>query len=328
MADEDNLNEGFLKKAVRAVAGKRNAAGRAKEAYKNQRAYGQDARATNGGFSDEDEKQLTRMQSTKRRYDRIASGEKPFRKAKQGEYISKMGEDISTTFNIISILESAEPSAGLKDAVYAALSERVTGALNEYKKMVAESYFGQPDDLSEESLDEVTWSPTGQKDRLTKEEVSVDEGKSLLTKIHRAVAGQGIARMRADKHEKAGAAERFGGPKGLNGTPVATKKPDQKKIDRLDRAATRNYRIARGAKPFLTNNTHYMDDDLDEAVKKQATIAQKNKAIKAFEKAGKYRPDPKLRFAPLKFKKDRKSARENSQARYNSSPESEAYWSS
>lgn len=575
MADEDNLNEGFLKKAVRAVAGKRIAAGRAKEASKNQRAYGQDARATNGRFSDEDEKQLTRMQSTKRRYDRIANGEKPFRKAKQGEYISKIGEDMGTTRNIIEILASATPEHSLKEAVAAALSERVTDALNEYKQRVASAYFGQAD-LSEENLDEVTYSPAGLKiskienkyskrnakmwagtgskikmtakhmatrgddedaasydskmdaywkerkargsygpgggrdrvsdrryttierhtkarydakskkagtghygedlqelskgtlrnyvkraadsvdnhsalqsnyagqeydaaqkgqkarerisrekseyhgtrtqkrltginraadrlakedtdlqelskhtlgsyikkashdvthkgaqtremanraqaerkaqnyvgarkasdlsdkifdkswnrrknmakavDRLTKEEV-MDEGKSLLTKGLRAVAGGVIARMRSDKQLKAADMERNGGRRGLNGTRVPTPNPDQNKIDRLEKASLRNNRISRGVRPFLTGSSHYMDDDLDEA-KKQASIAQKNKAIKAFDKAGKYRPDSKLRYAPLKFKKDRKNARMNSQAAYASSPGSDAYESS
>lgn len=359
-----------------------------------------------------------------------------------------MAKDDNSTQHIIEILGSANPTADLKDAVYANLGERMSVALDAYKQKVAESYFGQgldegiisqykqsaadrradenrpedddeygpgpwpkkklsakaqithdrtqrsirspymKDDIDEAAglqelskktlgsyikkashditvkgaatrefanrsredrkndnfvgarknmaLSDKTFDKSWKRrtnmakavDRLTKEDVTMDEGKSLLTKIHRAINGKDIARDRADKHEKAAAAERYSGPKGLNGIPVRTKNPDQKKIDRLDRAATRNYRIARGAKPFLTGNSHYMDDELHEAVKKAKTPREKQKVINAFIKAGKYRPDSKLRFAPLKFKKDRKSAREMSQARYNSSPESEAYWSS
>lgn len=231
MSEQDNIQEGFIKKAVRAVAGKQIAASRAKEIYKRQRSYAPDIKAGET-WSDQDKKDLSVMQNAKRRYSRIAKGEKPFRKPKDGEYISKIGEevveegfikravravagkyiarerskehhsaamkgivsatqpgkspeevgaamrdssrhrraerklsnvakgrpiptfgtrkeDIEMTSEIINILESAEPH-NLKEAVYAALTQKMMEALDEYKLVVARSYFGQ--DLAEGAL--------------------------------------------------------------------------------------------------------------------------------------------------------------------------------
>lgn len=313
-------------------------------------------------------------------------------------------EDMGTTRRIIEILASASPEHSLKEAVAAALSERVTDALNEYKQRVAESYFGQADLVAEENLDEVTYSPaakaTQKIERRWAKKAAKRPSKEPVDGKHLAFTSRMMGHgkdsksyeNKMDAYWKERKARGSYGP-GAGADRVSDRRYatiqrqtkarydsrgfDKSKNEDLQElskhtlgsyikkashdvthkgAQTRemanraqaerkaqNYVGARKASDLSDkifdkswnrrkNMAKAVDrltkEALDEAAKKQATIAQKNKAIKAFDKAGKYRPDSKLRYAPLKFKKDRKSAREMSQARYNSSPESEAYWSS
>lgn len=149
MANQDNIQEGFIKKAIRAVAGKYVANERATAHHRA--AMKNIIKATDKGKTPEEVgaamKSSTRNRKAERAYSRVNTGRALPKFGTRTEEYSPL------TREIITVLESENPATNLKETVYAALSERVQDALNEYKKIVAESYFGQPTDLLDEDTD-------------------------------------------------------------------------------------------------------------------------------------------------------------------------------
>jgi len=187
---------------------------------------------------------------------------------------------------IVSILASARPEYVLKEATFSALSRRASEALDEFKRSIAQNYFGNS------SLDE-----------------------------------QVAPELRRKPYQRV--------KQGLNTHNLTTYKKPESKAEKVRKAkATISYQRHQAAikNPYLGDDINVPEEmsfsALEEAVKKAKSPEEKQKVIDAFMKAGKYKERSTLRFAPLKFKKDRNHERMMSQARYNASPESEAYWSS
>jgi len=187
---------------------------------------------------------------------------------------------------IVSILASASPEYTLKEATFAALSQRASAILNDYKKMIAENYFGS------DSLDE-----------------------------------QVAPELRRKKYQRI--------KQGLNTHNLTTYKKPAKKTKPMNdaqRAIAADMRARKLRSPYLGDDINVIEDAdlqaLEEAVKKAKSPKEQQKVIDDFMKAGKYKERSSVRFSPLRYKKDRNHERMMSQARYNASPESEAYWSS
>jgi hypothetical protein len=268
--------------------------------------------------------------------------------------------------DIISILESNEPH-NLKDAVYSVLSQKMMEALDDYKFIVARNYFGQDlaegalrgfkaqdlDAQEKKRLEKpkrqpyqrikqglnthnlTTYSPSAKKASVKEESDLQELSRKTLGSYVKKAAPEIDAHAAQQMHHLA------------RQTDVANRASDIR--SKLRKSATDKIKLARYSKDsdyhrekadrhvVKANNRiqgvqraadRLTKEDLEEAKKKAATPKQQQKAIDKFVKDGKYKERSSVRFSPLRYKKDRHSARLNSQARYNSSPESESYWSS
>lgn len=286
-----------------------------------------------------------------------------------------MSEDAK---QIVSILASASPEYTLKETTFAALSQRASVVLDDFKKIIAESYFGNSSLDEDDDKDRVINKRVGDEPhsgvtdvpkqkpqskaariRAAKaainrnrrehairnpylgDDVNTYEGedlqelskKTLGSYVGKAIDSNNAAKGRSFEHGHMAQknANKYGKLTSdqkdeKKKTASMVRMHDKESDDQQIKSDKRTRGIKMAARKLAKEEVDFQA--LEEAVKKAKSPAEKQKAIDAFMKAGKYKERSTLRYAPLKFKKDRAHERMMSQARYNASPESEAYWSS